>query len=94
MFGIFAALAGYERELIRERTVAGLKAAHRQRFDGPQVQCRAHPRQRPCIRRVRLGLLAHRLGEPSCMGRALTRAKGSVPERASSTSWCHGPVDS
>ena len=27
MFGIFAALAEFERELIRERTVAGLKAA-------------------------------------------------------------------
>ena len=27
VFGIFAALAEFERELIRERTVAGLKAA-------------------------------------------------------------------
>lgn len=27
IFGIFAALAEFERELIRERTVAGLKAA-------------------------------------------------------------------
>ena len=27
MFGIFAALAEFERELIRERTLAGLKAA-------------------------------------------------------------------
>ena len=27
MFGIFAALAEFERELIRERTIAGLKAA-------------------------------------------------------------------
>ena len=27
MFGIFAALAEFERELIRERTVAGLEAA-------------------------------------------------------------------
>ena len=27
MFGIFAALAEFERELIRERTMAGLKAA-------------------------------------------------------------------
>ena len=27
MFGIFAALAEFERELIRERTVAGLKTA-------------------------------------------------------------------
>ena len=27
MFGIFAALAEFERELIRERTVAGLQAA-------------------------------------------------------------------
>ena len=31
MFGIFAALAEFERELIRERTLAGLKAARRAR---------------------------------------------------------------
>ncbi len=34
VFGIFAALAEYERELIRERTVAGLAAA---RARGPKV---------------------------------------------------------
>ena len=31
VFGIFAALAEFERELIRERTLAGLKAARAQR---------------------------------------------------------------
>ena len=34
MFGIFAALAGFERELIHERTVAGLKAAQGSRPQG------------------------------------------------------------
>ena len=34
VFGIFAALAEFERELIRERTVAGLKAA---RARGPSA---------------------------------------------------------
>ena len=32
VFGIFAALAVFERELIRERTVAGLKAARARRL--------------------------------------------------------------
>ena len=32
VFGIFAALAEFERELIRERTMAGLKAARAQRW--------------------------------------------------------------
>ena len=40
MFGIFAALAEFEREPIRERTVAGLKAA------------RAWPEGRPQVRSV------------------------------------------
>ena len=36
VFGIFAALAEFERELIRERTVAGLKAARGPRTQGRQ----------------------------------------------------------
>lgn len=34
LFGIFAALAEFERELIRERTVAGLKAARARGREG------------------------------------------------------------
>ena len=41
VFGIFAALAEIERELIRERTVAGLKAARaRGRKGGRKLRCR------------------------------------------------------
>ena len=45
MFGIFAALAEFERELIRERTVAGLKAARaRGRKGGRKFALpKAHP---------------------------------------------------
>lgn len=38
VFGIFAALAEFERELIRERTVAGLKAAGAWPEGRPQVR--------------------------------------------------------
>ena len=44
MFGIFAALAEFERELIRERTVAGLKAARaRGRKGGRKVRAVESP---------------------------------------------------
>ena len=49
VFGIFAALAEFERELIRERTVAGLKAA---RARGPRRWRPPHPTtcRRACTR--------------------------------------------
>ena len=46
VFGIFAALAEFERELIRERTVAGLKAA-RARGRWPRPRWRTATRRCP-----------------------------------------------
>ena len=45
VFGIFAALAEFERELIRERTVAGLKAARGSRTQGRQEGSRCRKRR-------------------------------------------------
>ncbi|MGS6167915.1 recombinase family protein, partial [Enterobacter hormaechei] len=51
-FGIFAALAEFERELIAERTIAGLASARaRGRPGGPPVQKKPpnHPQPHPAL---------------------------------------------
>ena len=48
VFGIFAALAEFERELIRERTVARLKAARARHFSARQSNTRRSPPKIRC----------------------------------------------
>ncbi len=69
MFGIFAPLAEFERELIRERTVAGLKAAARARgrkvgrkFALTKAQVRLAPGRDGAPRNTSVSALCRELG--------------------------------
>ena len=78
VFNVFAALAEFERELIRERTVAGLEAAH------------AHERKRGrkfALTKTQVRLAPSAMGAPRHLAvRAVSARKASCGSRAGRSS--------
>ena len=67
VFGIFAALAEFERELIRERTIAGLAAARARGRSGGR---------KPKMTAAKVRLAAASMGQPETRVSALCRELG------------------